>query len=328
MFLRFLRSAIVVASIAIPASAQSWTVPRTPDGHPDLQGNWLNKSATPLERPKQLEGRQSLTDAEVAEFKRRAARLLKDSQSDFAAGDNLFLATLADPEHYKSATATGNATDMFDYDFDNRTSLIVDPPDGRIPPYTPAGQRRQAAAGAARLARNAIAGPQDLTPDQRCITFGVPRLGGTYSSGNFGLYQIVQSPGYVVLFAEAIHDARVIPLDGSPHLPQNMRTWSGDSRGHWEGNTLVVDTTNFSAQTSYLGSSEGLHLKERFTRIEPDEIRYEITVDDPSTWVKPWTAMIRLRRTNDPIYEFACHEGNSQVMQAILGAAQADGRTK
>jgi hypothetical protein len=325
----FLRCVLLLTSIAICAAAQTWTPPLAPDGHPDLQGNWVNKSATPLERPKQFEGHPVLTDAEVAELKRRADRIINDSRSDFAAGDNLFLATLANPDHYKSPTATGNATDMPEYEFDNRTSLIVDPPDGRFPPYTPAGQKRQAALAAARLARNIVAGPQDLTADQRCITFGVPRVGGNYSSGGvFGLYEIVQTPGYVVLFSEAIHDARIIPLDGRPHLPPSVHTWSGDSRGRWEGGTLVVDTTNFTAAANFYGSSDGLHLTERFTRVAADEIRYEIKVDDPTTWARPWTAMVRLKRTDDPVYEFACHEGNDVTMPAMLGAAQADGRTK
>ncbi len=324
----FLRSVILVVAIALSAGAQSWTAPKMSDGHPDLQGNWVNRSATPLERPKQLEGHPVLTDAEVAEMKRRAERIIKDSQSDFAAGDNLFQAILSNPEHYKSPTATGNATDMPEFEFDSRTSLIVDPPDGRIPAYTPAGQKRQAALGAARLARNTVAGPQDLTADQRCITFGVPRVGGNYSSGVFGLYEIVQTPGYVLLFSEAIHDARIIPLDGRPHLPPTVRSWSGDSRGRWEGSTLVVDTTNFSPAANFYGSADGLHLTERFTRVAADEIRYEVTVEDPGTWVRPWTAMIRLKRTSDPVYEFACHEGNDVVMPAMLGAARADGRTK
>jgi hypothetical protein len=323
-----LRWAILLAGIALPLAAQTkaWTTPLTPDGHPDLQGNWLSKSATPLERPKELADRASLTDAEVAELQRRADRLFKNGNSDFANGDNVFLAALANPDKFKSPTATGNSDDMVEREFDNRTSLIVDPPDGRIPAYTAAGQQRLSALNAAKLARNAVAGPEDLTPDQRCITFGVPRLGGTYSSGNFGYYQIVQTPGYVVLVTEVIHEARIIPLDGRPHLPSNMRTWTGDSRGRWEGNTLVVDTTNFSAQTNFLGSAEGLHVVERLARIAPDELRYEITVDDPSTWVKPWTAMLRLKRTADAIYEFACHEGNFDEMRGMLLGARADGR--
>ena len=301
----------------------SWTAPRTGFGQPDLQGTWLNRSVTPLERPKELGGRALLTDAEVTELKRRADRLFNHGHNDYAAGDNLFNAVLANPEHYKSPTATSTSEDMVDWEFDNRTSLIVDPPDGRIPPYTPEGQRRQAAAVAASLGKNLAASSKDLTPSQRCITFGVPRLGGTFSSGQYAYFQIFQSPSYVMLFFETIHDARIIPLDGRPHLPPNVRTWDGDSRGHWEGETLVVDTANFSPQSNFLGSAENLHLIERFTRIAPDEIRYELTIDDPTTWTKTWSAMIRLKRTEERLYEFACHEGNADTEAGILLGVRA-----
>ncbi|HEX6893893.1 MAG TPA: hypothetical protein VF146_01395 [Bryobacteraceae bacterium] len=301
----------------------SWTAPRTGFGQPDLQGTWLNRSVTPLERPKELGGRAFLTDVEVTELKRRADRLFKHGHNDYAAGDNLFNAVLANPEHYKSPTATSTSEDMVDWEFDNRTSLIVDPPDGRIPPYTPEGQRRQAAAVAASLGKNLAASSKDLTPSQRCITFGVPRLGGTFSSGQYAYFQIFQSPSYVMLFFETIHDARIIPLDGRPHLPPNVRTWDGDSRGHWEGETLVVDTANFSPQSNFLGSAENLHLIERFTRIAPDEIRYELTIDDPTTWTKTWSAMIRLKRTEERLYEFACHEGNADTEAGILLGVRA-----
>ena len=176
---------------------------------------------------------------------------------------------------------------------------------------------------AATLGKNFAAGPQDLTPSQRCITFGVPRLGGVFSAGQYGYFQIVQTPGYVSIFFEAINDIRIIPLDGRPHLPPNMRTWDGDSRGHWEGNTLVVDTTNFSAKTSFMGSAENLHFVERFTMVAPDEIRYQIAIDDPTTWTKPWTAMVRLKRTGEKLYEFACHEGNADTEAGILSAHAA-----
>jgi hypothetical protein len=148
---------------------------------------------------------------------------------------------------------------------------------------------------------------------------------GPYTS----YYQIVQSPGYAVVVTEAIHDARIIPLDGRKHLPQNMRTWNGDAIGRWEGQTLVVDTTNFSPKDNFLGSAENLHLVERFTRIAPDEIRYEMTVDDATTWTKPWTAVLRLKQTQEKIYEFACHEGNFEEMETmLLGARALENATK
>jgi hypothetical protein len=307
-------------------SEKGSTLPRTPDGHPDLQGVWLNNSATPLERPKALEGRQSLTDEEVAELKRRALRLFDGSgDSDFAGGDNFFLALLENPERYKNPNTTGGSDAMIERELDNRTSLIVDPPDGRIP-FTPEGKARNAGSppptgGGQRLP----AGPEDLSNALRCITYGVPRIGvgNTTAAGPLGYYEIVQSPGYVVLFLEAIHEARIIPLDGRPHLPESVRAWSGDSRGRWEGDTLVVDTRNFSPSSNFMGSSENLHLVERFTRVASDRIDYAITIDDPGTWTKPWTAVVRLRRRSEPILEYACHEGNYETMRGILGAARA-----
>jgi hypothetical protein len=230
--------AFAVASMAwTPMAAQpkhAWTPALTADGQPDLQGNWVNKNATPLERPKQLEGREFLTDTEVAELRTRAQRIFEGGNSDAANGDAVFLAALANVERYKSETATGR-TLFLDREFDNRTALIVDPPDGKLPAYTPEGQKRRAAAAKAAGLRNPPANPEDMTLFQRCITFGVPMpRPGPFTS----YYQIVQSPGYVVIVMEAIHDARIIPLDGRPHLPQNIRTWNGDSVGHWEGQTL------------------------------------------------------------------------------------------
>jgi hypothetical protein len=309
----------LVCALAVSApAAKNWIAPTTPDGQPDLQGVWLSNSATPLERPKALEGKPVLTDAEVAELKKRAARLFKEGNSDFASGDNAFLAAYANVEQYKNPnTSVGGASEMVDREFDNRTSLIVDPPDGKIPPLTPEGQRRQAAADEAAH-RQAATRPEDLANFIRCITFGVPRLGGNFGAGPYSYYQIFQTPGYVVLFTEMIHEARIIPLDGRPHLPRNIRQWNGDSRGKWEGKTLVVDTTNFSPQSNYMGAAENLHLVERFTRAAADRIDYEITIDDPTTWTKPWTAVVPLKLTQENIYEFACHEGNYVSMVGML----------
>ena len=300
------------------AEPKGWIAPLAPDGHPDLQGTWMNKGATPLERPKQLEGRQFLTDAEVAELKSRAARIFKDGRSDAANGDTVFLAALSNVERYKG-NATSGSEFLYEREFDNRTSLIIDPPDGRIPPYTPAGERRRNAGAAAAAMRTAPASPQDLTPIQRCITWGVPLpRPGPFST----YYQIVQSAGYVVFAMEAVHEPRIIPVDGRPHLSPSIRTWNGDSIGRWEGKTLVVDTTNFSPQDNFMGSAENLHLVERFTRVAADEIRYEITVDDLTTWTKPWTAVIRLRGTQDKMFEVACHEGNQRIVEDMLSAAR------
>jgi hypothetical protein len=332
--------ASIVLLATLPAAAQSptrtqtgsatqrtktWTPPRTPDGQPDLHGVWLNNSATPLERPKALEGKEFLSDEELAELKKRARRLFDaNGDADFVGGDGFFLALLANPGQFRNPDATGTAANMVERQFERRTSLIVDPPDGKIPPLTPEGHERLAR----RPTENASgprrpAGPEDLSTALRCITYGVPRLGGNAASYN-SYYQIVQAPGYFVLASEVIHDARVIPLNGRPHLPGNIRQWHGDSRGRWEGNTLVVDTTNFSPRSNFMGSSENLHLSERFMRVAPDAIDYELTLTDPTTWTRPWTAMVHLKRTEDKIYEYACHEGNYHTMLGMLGAARAE----
>jgi hypothetical protein len=317
----------VLASAPVSGQTKTWTPPLTPYGQPDLQGVWWNNSATPLERPKELAGRQFLTDEEVAELKKRAKRLFDaNGNADFAGGDNYFLALLANPDRYSNSNATGSVGAMVEREVENRTSLIVDPPDGKLPPFTPEGQTRNARYPAPNsVGPHPPTGPKDLSNALRCITYGVPRLGtaNINGAGPLGYYQIVQAPGYVVLFMENIHEARIIPLDGRPHLPPNLRQWSGDSRGRWEGNTLVVDTTNFSPQSNFMGAAENLHVVERFTRAAADTINYEITLDDQTTWTRPWTAVIHLKRTEDKIYEYACHEGNFHTLEGILGAARA-----
>jgi hypothetical protein len=319
---------LVLASASQPAHGQNvasrtatktWTAPRTADGRPDLQGVWLIHTATPLERPAALAGRSTLTDEEVAEFRRRAARLFGSGNSDFAVGDGVFQAVLANPATYTNPNSTHGATDMVDLEFDNRTSLIVEPQDGRVPTLTPEGRNRQAATNAAF---RRPAAPADVGNALRCISWGVPRLGGRYGSGDMAYYQIIQSPGHVVLFMEAGHEARVIPIDNSPHLSSTIRQWNGDSRGHWEGDTLVVDTTNFSPNSYFMGSTGNLHLVERFTRTAENTITYEMTISDPSTWVKPWTAMMPMRARQEALYEFACHEGNYHIMAGMLVGAQ------
>ena len=324
---RYLVLSIAVTLASVVATAQTrgtaaGTPPAlTPDGHPDLQGIWLSNAATPLERPKQLEGRAFLTDEEVAVLKQRYDKLFADGSSDFAGGDSAFLAALGNLDRYKNPGTTENSIGMKERVFDNRTSLVVDPPDGRIPAPTPEGRERQTATGRIRGGANA-AGPDNLTSDVRCITFGTPRVGGNYGSGHFGYYQIVQTPSYLVLVTEAIHEARVVPLDGGAHLPSSIKLWNGDSRGRWEGNSLVVDTTNFSSKSFFMGATENLHLVERFTRVAPDRIDYQVTFDDPTTWSKPWTVVIRLRHTDEQMYEFACHQGNHDIMRGILVGAR------
>ena len=339
--MRHVLRAALVALLVAPASAQTstsarppakapaakaWTAPRTADGQPDLQGVWLNNGATPLERPKQLEGKPTLTDEEIAELKRRAERLFGGSvNSDFAGGDGFFLALLANPDRYRNPGSTGGIDTMVEREFDNRTSLISDPPDGRIPPLTPEGRERLAKAPTPTGAGNRpIGGPEDFSLPLRCISYGIPRLGttNTAGAGPLGYYQIVQTPGYVLLYLEAIHEARIIPLAARAHMPDGLRQVSGDSRGHWEGQTLVVDTTNFSRLVNFMGSAEGLHLTERFTRVANDTLDYEITISDPSTWTRPWTVLIHLKQRDEPIFEYACHEGNYDVMRGMLLGAK------
>jgi hypothetical protein len=325
----FLAVALAFTVHGQPASARkpdAKAIPRTPDGHPDLQGIWVNNIGTPFERPKELEGRQLLTDDEVAELNRRAKRIFSSGDSDAAAADEFFLSAWRNVQQYKSAGATDSSERVAPLTIDNRTSLIIDPPDGRMPAYTEAGQRRRAAYGRARSGRANPSGPKEVAPGDRCITFGVPRVNGVYSAGMYGYYQIVQTRDQVLLFTESIHDTRIIPTDGRPHLPGHIRSWSGDSRGRWENDTLAVDTTNFNAELNSFGVSENFHLVERFTRVAPDEIRYEMAFDDPSTWTKSWTAMIRLKRTAEQLHEFACHEGNELIMQTILSGARLNER--
>ena len=324
----------VVALAAVPVAGQAqpaaktkataadkgWTPPRTADGHPDMQGIWSHNAATPLERPKELAGRQFLTDEEVATLKKNAAQLFGDDAGD-AAFDRVFVSALTNKK-YTNGDGVGNYNQFWlvDKEFDNRTSLIVDPADGRIPALTPAGQQRRAAAAEHRRL-HPYDGPQDIALGLRCITGNVPMLGAGYNN----YYQIFQTPGYVAVNLEMRHDARTIPTDGRPHLPSNIRLWLGDSRGRWEGDTLVVDTTNFSDKGDgqgggFRGASGNAHVTERFTLAGPKTLKYEVTVSDPETYEKPWTAVLYWKRTTDLIYEFACHEGNYAIANTLSGA--------
>lgn len=311
--------------VPLPALGQAgqdnWTLPRTLNGQPDLQGAWANNGATPLERPKELAGRQFLTEEEVAALKTRASELF-DGNGAAAFGDSVFLAALEDVQDYESTDGrTGNYNSFWlvDRDFNNRTALITDPPDGRLPSVTLEAQKKATAAAAARQERPA--GPEDLSVSLRCISPGLPNLFAGYNS----YYQIVQTPEYVAIVTEMYHDVRVIPLDGRPHLNKAFRLWNGDSRGYWEGDTLVVDTTNFIDQGGTgrsrfrLSTDENFHLVERFTRVGPNTLNYEFTIDDPTTWTTPWTAMIPLKQSEDNLYEFACHEGNRSMVGILAG---------
>jgi hypothetical protein len=298
------------------AAAKTWTPPRTPDGQPDLQGMWTNATYTPLQRPENLGTKAFYTDEELAAIEKRR------------------LAQAAQP------TEPGTAADVH-YDFDqygldrsqgvvvpnNRTSLIVDPPDGRIPPVTPEGQKRAAArAEARRQMGGAFDGPENRGLPERCILWnaGPPILPIGYNSD----YQIVQNKDFVMILTEMIHDVRIVPLDGRPALPAGLRQLMGSSRGHWEGNTLVVETTNFTDRNPFQGSSENMRVTERFTRVAPDMLKYEFTVSDPATWAVPWSAEIPMKTIAGPIFEYACHEGNYGLRNNLAGARAEEKRAE
>ena len=322
---RVTTAAAFLALLAGQTAAQitapdDWTPPRTAEGRPDLQGVWLSNSATPLQRPAALADRARLTDEEVAELQARSDRIFDNGRSAFTTPEGAFLAALRDVDTYE-AWSTSSSIGMVDVAFHNRTSLVVDPPDGRIPTQTAAARRRASAVDAGWEYKK---GPEDLSNIHRCITTGVPRLGGNFGAGPYTYYQVVQTPEHFAFISEAFHDARIIPLDGRPHVLDDIRQWNGDSRGHWEGDTLVVETRNFSSASYYRGSAEGLRLVERFTRSGPDTLTYGMTLTDPSTWTRPWTAETLLQRREQAIYEFACHEGNHSIVGMLRTARLED----
>ena len=330
--------AVVMLSAPIDATGQprsfapeGWTVSRTADGHPDLQGVWGSDSATPLQRPEELADRPTLTEEEVATLSARAAELF-NGETDAAFGESIFTAALADRQDYQSGDGvtednpegTGNYNQFWLIDrwFDNRTSLIIDPPNGRIPPLTEEANQRRAVGES--VERPAF--PQeldDLGSGLRCSGGRVPMTGRGYNSN----YQIVQTPGHVAILMEMMHDIRIIPLDARPHAPSTLRSNLGDSRGRWEGDTLVVETTNLARGSN--GSSSDLRLEERFTRVGPETLQYDFTMHDPSTWTQPWTARIFMRPSpgTGVVYEFACHEGNYAIEHTLRGARLQEAAT-
>ena len=306
------------------APRKPYSPPRTADGKPDLQGIWANNSATPMERPKILEGRATLTPEEVAALRQRQREIFA-GDGDAAFGDAIFEAVISDVKKYKPTsfdvpTGNYNAFWIVERDFDNRTSLINDPPDGRMPPLTPAAMQRLGEFGANL---DAAEGPEVRALSERCLSFGLPDLLPGYNSYN----QIVQTPRHVLVYAEKIHDARVIPIGGPPLKWSDVRTWSGDARGHWEGDTLVVETINLinTYTPALMGGSivmpsKKMRLVERYTRTGPNTLQYEVTIDDPDTWARKWTFMTPLTRTDERIYEYACHEGNHGMIGILAGA--------
>ena len=315
--------AAVLAPAPVAASGQdAYTAPRNAFGQPDLSGIWMNNSATPLERPEQLAGRTTLSDEELAELTQKIAEFRDAEQAGDLLGDRLVQQALGNPEFRDFDVVTGNynAFWLVERHLDNRTSLIVDPPDGRIPALTEAAAAR-AAERRAYLAEHPSDGPEDRTLGDRCLHFDAPRMGAGYNS----YFQLAQTPTHVAIFQEMGHFTRVIPLDGRPRVDDGIRLWAGDARGRWEGDTLVVETTNYSPQARFSGATGNLHLVERYTRVGPGVLRHEITLRDADTWTRPWTVELLHESTTDPIFEYACHEGNYS-MPGILGGARLEER--
>ena len=294
----------VAAQAAKPNAAASttWTAPRTAWGDPDFDGIWNYATMTPLERAREFADKEVLSEAEAAAFEKRT--IGRQATANNTAGPDWW-----DP----GTTHLAN----------RRTSLIVDPPDGHLPPMTQAAQQAAAARAQSRR-RGPAEGPEDLALKERCIAWeiaGPPMMPGVYNND----VQFVQTKNAIVILNEMIHDARIIPMDGRPR--GTVPRWMGDSRGHWEGATLVVDTIGFTNKTSVRGSDEHLHLTERFTRLGPDAIEYRFTMDDPTIWTRPWTATVPLTRIDGPMYEYACHEGNARSVEGILRGARVQDAT-
>ena len=316
--------AIAIAAVILAPSAsfgqESYAAPRNDYGQPDLSGIWTNNSATPLERPEQLGDKATLTDEELAELTQKIEAFRDSEQAGDLLGDRLIQQALGNAEFQDFDVITGNynAFWLVERHLDNRTSLIVDPPNGRIPSLTDAASAR-ATERRAYAAEHPSDGPEDRTLGDRCLHFEAPRMGAGYNS----YFQLLQTPTHVAIFQEMGHFTRVIPIDDRPHVDEDVRQWAGDARGRWEGDTLVVETRNYSPNARFSGASENLHLVERYTRISPDALRHEIILNDPDTWTQPWTVELLHDATMDPIFEYACHEGN-YARPGILGGARLE----
>jgi hypothetical protein len=308
-----------VAGQERPAGGDGWTAPAMPWGDPDLQGIWDFRTITPMERPAELAGKAVLTAEEAADFEARENRRLNRDLVDPEKGGAIY------PPESEGGVVPYNE---FWYDRgnalveDRRTSLIVDPPDGRIPPLTAAAAER-AAARSAYLREHSADSWEDRSLGDRCIVgfnAGPPMVPSAYNNN----VQLLQTPDYVVILNEMVHNARIVPLDGRPHgdIPQ----WVGDSRARWEDATLVVESRGFGDEVGLRGgATANLQVVERFTLVGADTLRYEFTLEDPETWTRPWTAVVPMKRTPGPMFEYACHEGNYS-MAGILGGARAEER--
>ena len=307
-----LAAIIVVCAVTLSVAGQAgagkaggWRAPRTADNQPDLQGIWTNGTITPLERPREFAEKAFLTAAEAADYEKQVRernhgdRRDANPDADLAVGYNDFW--------WDRGTKVVST---------RRTSLIVDPPDGRIPALTPDAQKRAAARAEARKLHPAD-GPEDMSLADRCIARpGPPMLPAGYNNN----HQIVQTAEHVVIFSEMMHDARIIPLVPRSRLPGTVRQWFGNSQGRWEGNTLVVETTNFTDKTAFRGSGGNMRLTERFTRTDADTLLYQFTVDDAQSFEKPWSGEIPFKRADGPIFEYACHEGNYSMVNTLVSA--------
>jgi hypothetical protein len=305
-----LGSAIALLFVSTTTAQTNYKVPRLPDGHPDFQGFWNNTTYTPLERPKGID-REFFTREEVLEQMKRAA---VDEAEQTTPG------TVADV-HY-DFTQFGLDRSQAPLSVNLRTSLIVDPPDGHFPPMTDEGKRLNAARAEARKRAGAITDAAQNQPlSVRCILMdrdGPPMLAGAYNNN----YQIVQAPDTVMVLVEMLHSPRIIPTNGRPALPASIRQIEGNSRGRWDGDTLVIETTNFADMFmfAFQGASADMKLTERFTRVSDDTLTYRFTVDDPKTWTRPWTAEVPWKKSIGPIFEHACHEGNYSLSNLLAGA--------
>jgi hypothetical protein len=293
-------------------------VPRTPDGHPDLQGTWTNATVTPLERPDALAGKATLTDAEARVLETKSADEL--AEADGKSEGPLLTATGSAGTGGYNALFLDRGSEFARVDGVKRTSLIIDPPDGKVP--------RMSADAGRRLAASYTGGSFDSVKDrplsERCIvgfgsTAGPPMLPVLYNNN----YQIVQTPDNVLILVEMVHDARIIRMNAQ-HAAPDVRQWLGDSVGHWDGDTLVVDTTNFTDRTRFRGSTANLHVVERFTRTDAGTILYRATIEDPAAFAKPWTIEYPFVATKGPIYEYACHEGNYSLVDILGGARKKE----
>ena len=303
------------------AASDNWTPPRTADGRPDLQGTWANNRATPMQRPEQFGDKARLTDEELAELTSQIAAFRDAEQAGDLLGDRLIQQALGNSEFQDFDEVTGNynAFWLVDRHLDNRTSLIIDPLNGRRHPQTEAAQAR--ARDRFGAGRGRSDGPEDRGLGDRCLHFASPNMGSGYNS----YFQLFQTPKQVTIIQEMGHIVRTIPLDGRPHLDEKIPQWTGNARGRWEGDTLVVETRNYEPRSRYSGASESLVLVERFTRVAPTVLRQEITLRDLDTWPAPWTVELRRDQSQDAIFEYACHEGN-YALPGILGGARAEER--